>query len=247
MDTTKKHFIDLFTGGGSVYTNVCHLYDKILVNDIISDLSTLHYMLTTQPSTIEIDTRKHCETVTDKDSYVKLRDLYNNDPSADKLWALMLTCTNNMLRFNKSFKFNQTYGERNWNSNTTKKFEEFVNHISKYWSRDKFVFKSRHFSKIVPTKNCMVYLDPPYDGTEAGYNAYWSTKDELMLYDYIKNIDDIGASFMVSGVLSHADTNSKLLSKLIEDGYKVIHLDCDYNKVSKVGNKNTDEVIIINY
>jgi site-specific DNA-adenine methylase len=38
MDYTKSHFIDLFCGGGSVYTNVLDKYDKILANDIISDL-----------------------------------------------------------------------------------------------------------------------------------------------------------------------------------------------------------------
>jgi site-specific DNA-adenine methylase len=45
LDTEKKYFIDLFSGGGSVYTNVLHLYDKVLVNDIISELIGIHKAL----------------------------------------------------------------------------------------------------------------------------------------------------------------------------------------------------------
>lgn len=33
MNYTKPYFVDLFCGGGSVYTNVVDKYDKILAND----------------------------------------------------------------------------------------------------------------------------------------------------------------------------------------------------------------------
>ena len=38
MDYTKSYFVDLFCGGGSVYTNVFDKFDKIIANDIIKDL-----------------------------------------------------------------------------------------------------------------------------------------------------------------------------------------------------------------
>jgi site-specific DNA-adenine methylase len=38
FDYTKNYFVDLFTGGGSVYTNVLDKYEKIIANDIIDDL-----------------------------------------------------------------------------------------------------------------------------------------------------------------------------------------------------------------
>ena len=38
FDYSKNTFVDLFTGGGSVYTNVLDKYEKIIVNDIIKDL-----------------------------------------------------------------------------------------------------------------------------------------------------------------------------------------------------------------
>ena len=38
FDYNKPYFIDLFTGGGSVYTNVLDKYEKVIANDIIEDL-----------------------------------------------------------------------------------------------------------------------------------------------------------------------------------------------------------------
>ena len=93
----------------------------------------------------------------------------------------------------------------------------------------------------------MYYLDPPYSNTEAGYNAYLNKGDDDKLYEYIINIDEQGSSFMLSGSLNHDGKNSPLLDKLINDNFGVKKIKNDYNKVSKKGNKNTEEVIIKNY
>jgi hypothetical protein len=106
----------------------------------------------------------------------------------------------------------------------------------------------------------MYYIDPPYgriksiDGSigkkqisEAGYNAFWKEDDDKNLFDYIKQIDQNGSSFMVSGVLEHDDKVCWMLDKLIQDGFNVQELKFDYNKVSRKGDKITKEVIIKNY
>ena len=38
FDYSKSYFLDLFCGGGSVYTNVLDKYEKIWANDIIKNL-----------------------------------------------------------------------------------------------------------------------------------------------------------------------------------------------------------------
>jgi len=45
FDYTKPKFVDLFAGGGSIYTNVLHKYEEITVNDIIADLIGIHINL----------------------------------------------------------------------------------------------------------------------------------------------------------------------------------------------------------
>jgi hypothetical protein len=52
---------------------------------------------------------------------------------------------------------------------------------------------------------------------------------------------------MISGVLNHNGETCKLLSNLISDKFNYKILNFDYNKVSRVGKKETDEVIIMNY
>ena len=72
----------------------------------------------------------------------------------------------------------------------------------------------------------MVYADPPYSNTEAGYNAYWKKDDDDKLYNYLLDIDRKGSSFMISGVLNHNGETCRLLTNLIEDkfNYKVLML-----------------------
>lgn len=84
--------------------------------------------------------------------------------------------------------------------------------------------------------------------TEAGYNCYWGQKDDLVLYEKIKQINNIGASFCLSGVLNHDGQSHWLLEQLIKDGFVWKELEMDYDKVSrKKINKNTQEIIIKNY
>ena len=258
FDYSKPNFIDVFAGGGSIYTNVLDKYETIIANDIIKDLILIHNRILLDDRIIE-QTKELCPGKENPEGYAKLRESYNEQNSPEKLWALMLSCTNNMMRFNLKYKFNQTYGDRGWNTNTDKKVETFKNHIRQY--EDKLSFLSVPFEDVnIFGDRTMVYLDPPYgrikntDGTigkkqisEAGYNCYWKEEDDLNLYYYIKSIDNRRSSFMVSGVLEHGGNTCWMLDKLIKDGYNYKILDFDYNKVSRKGKKETVEVIITNY
>lgn len=259
FDYTKNNFVDIFAGGGSVYTNILDKYDKIIVNDVIKDLIGIHESLLLSDDIIE-ETMSLCPDKGDKDSFLNLREDYNNDNTSSKLWALMLSSTNNMIRFNLKFKYNQSYGNRGWNSNTTLKVEEFKNHIREYKDKIKYISKPFNELKLPISKDIMFYFDPPYgrikneDDTmgnkqisEAGYNAFWKKEDDINLYNYIKEVDKMGSSFMVSGVLEHNNLTCWMLDKLINDGYEFEVLEHNYNKVSKKGEKNTKEVIIKNY
>lgn len=244
MDYSKSGFVDVFCGGGSVYTNILDRYDTVLVNDIISDLIGIHKALMESDSIIQT-TKEACPNKDNKDEFLSLRESYNENNAPYKLWALMLSCTSNMMRFNKKFKFNQTFGKRTWNPKTEQKVKEFTEHIRKY--SPKLIFSSKSFFNLNVMKDTMYYCDPPYSNTEAGYNAYWNKGDDEKLYEFCKKIDDIGSSFMVSGLLKHNGVSCLLLDKLISDGYHVNKLEYNYNKVSRVGNKKTEEITITNY
>lgn len=244
MDYTKNTFVDVFTGGGSIYTNVLDKYESVIANDIITDLIGIHRGLLESDEIIS-KTKLLCPDKDNPVGFGTLRKNYNDNPSPEGLWALMLSSTNNMVRFNQNLKYNQTFGKRSWNDATQRKVNNFTEHIRKF--KDNLVYLSTEFENIEIKDDMMIYLDPPYSNTSAGYNAYWKKDDDEKLYKYIKNIDKIGASFMLSGVLEHDGKPCKLLERLILDGYKVIELDFNYNKVSRKGKKDTKEIIIINY
>jgi len=174
MDYTKSYFVDLFTGGGSVYTNIVDKYEKVLANDIIKELIDIHKELIVSDDIIE-KTKLLCPEKGEKEKFLELRKDFNENKSAEKLWALMLCSTNNMMRFNKKFLYNQSYGNRTWNNSTTKKVEDFTKYIRQY--KDKLIFTSKSFIDIKINKPSMVYIDPPYLETEAGYNSYFSKED----------------------------------------------------------------------
>jgi len=257
FDKTKSTFVDVFTGGGSVYTNVLDKYKSVIVNDIITDLIGIHKGLLDSDNIIS-KTKSLCPGKGNPVGFGTLRDNYNGNPSPEGLWALMLSCTNNMMRFNQKFKFNQTYGDRGFSDATQRKVNNFTEHIRKF--KDNLIYLSTQFENIDIQSDMMIYLDPPYgrikndDGTigkkqisEAGYNSFWLKDDDVKLYEFIKKIDSIGASFMVSGVLYHDGKTCWMLDKLIADGFKYKEIKYDYNKVSRKGNKETTEIIITNY
>lgn len=245
FDLSKPYFIDLFCGGGSVYTNVAHLYDKVLVNDIIKDLIGIHQGLIDGDDII-LKTKAVCPGKENAEAFSKLRENFNSSPEAHKLWALMLSSTNNMIRFNKSLKYNQSFGKRSWNSSTETKVINFTNHIRQYKNKIKFI--SKPFGDVeVKSDKIMVYCDPPYSNTEAGYNSLWNKDDDEKLYRYLLKVNDVGSSFMISGTLNHDGVTCKLLQKLIDDGFNWKELEFDYNKVSRKGKKETKEIIIKNY
>ena len=265
FDYTKPYFVDVFAGGGSVYTNILDKYEKVIANDIISDLIGIHNSLLESDDIIE-ETKSLCFNLKEnQEEFLKLRKDYNDNPTPARLWALMLSCNSNLIRFNKKGKFNQTWGKRSWNSSTESKTNDFINHTRQY--KDKIHFSSRKFNEIpIPptlgkSNKFMFYCDPPYgyvrseDGSmgdkqisEAGYNNLYYKEDDLNLYNYCHKINDMGSSFMISGVIQHGGERSWILEKLISDGFRYKELNFDYKKINKSGvDKKTKEIIIMNY
>jgi len=248
FDDTKSTFVDLFTGSFVVSTNVVEIYDNILSNDLLSDLIKIHEKLISNPYEIIEKVKNYsigCKQ--NKEKFLELRNSYNLDKTPEKLWALMLSCTNNMMRFNKDLNFNQTWGNREYNESTENKINIFIEHIKNY--KHKIKFSSVCFNDFEKNKDYFYYIDPPYINTEAEYNALWNKTLEYKLYDYILELDEIGASFAISGVLGEHTKNKKseILYKLIDDGFNYRILNCNYNKVAKIKNKKSEEVLIFNY
>lgn len=91
----------------------------------------------------------------------------------------------------------------------------------------------------------MYYLDPTYFNTGNTGAIYWSKELEELLFDFILKINDIGSSFMVSGVIKGDGNDSSVLLKLLESGFNSDILNFNYNKVSRSGNKEIKKLLFI--
>lgn len=239
-------FWDIFCGGGSVFINI--EAKKKYANDIIKPLIDFYKFL--QENNLETILKRINEVAIKKDNkteYVNLRKKFNNNNYDNTqrcidFFILICSCTNNMIRFNKKFGFNQTWGKRGFNLNTEKKLIEFHNRIYK---NNNIEFLNCSFDKLRVNKGDFVYLDPPYLITEAGYNAFWSKELEKKLYNFIDNLDSQNIKFMLSNVNKHKGLLNPHIDKLKK--YKIIILNCNYNKVSRSGNSDTEEILVINY
>jgi DNA adenine methylase Dam len=258
FDITKTNFIDLFVGGGSVFINVLDKYENIYINDYIDDIINIYRELSIGDDIIESVKNISMNLKDSQEDYLKLRDSYNSENNPYLLMALILSCNSNLMRFNKMGKFNQTWGKRQWNSNTDIKVNNFKDILRK--NRDKINFNSGTFENFPIMKDSFYYLDPPYGFikdsdsignkqiSEAGYNAFYQKENDINLRDYCHKIDKIGSTFILSGVLEHGGNRSWILDKLISDGFNYHILDYNYNKVSKKkSDKMTIEVIIKNF
>ena len=101
FDYRKSMFVDLFTGGGSVYTNIVDKFDKVLINDIIPELIEIHKQIL-KPNFIE-KVKQIVPPKDDQEMFLQLRKSFNEEKTPEKLYALMLSSTNNMIRFNKKY------------------------------------------------------------------------------------------------------------------------------------------------
>lgn len=248
FDYSKNYFIDLFVGGGSVYTNVLDKYEKVLINDVLFDLIEVHKSLYRNPHKFIESVKKLAKTKENQELYNQLRASYNLEKTPEKLYALMLSCTNNMIRYNQKGEFNQTWGKREFNDSTQKKLDIFINHLSQY--KKKIYYAGKHFYDVKPTRPSMVYCDPPYTNSLAGYNRYWNQDLENRLYEYLINLDKTGHSFALSGLYGEHMDNKRaiIIDKLIADGYNYKLLDFDYEGVARKKNsRNSQEILIFNY
>jgi DNA adenine methylase Dam len=244
-----ERFYDVFAGGLSVSINTN--YKKTIANDIISPLINFYINLkkAADENNIEEEIQKILSYKIDKNSpeqFNKVREDFNNSFDPYLFFSLVSSCTNNMMRFNKKFKFNQTFGKRTINDNTIEKIRKYCNALK---GKD-IQFTNYHFSNLftvlTPSKDDFVYLDPPYNITEAGYNAFWSKENEDYLYRVLDSLDGLGIKFALSGVSIHKGIENPYMDILKK--YKIIEINHDYEKVARKKNLgDSKEILVINY
>ena len=107
-------FVDLFCGGCNVGINVSA--KKIIFNDNLSYLIELYKKFDLLPKTeilnhIEGRINQFNLSLTNKEGYLELRKLYNQEKNPLDLFVLSAYSFNHQIRFNNSHEFNNPFGK----------------------------------------------------------------------------------------------------------------------------------------
>ena len=255
-------FVDLFCGGCNVGINI--EAEKIILNDNLTYLIDLYKEF----SALEIEeVLNHIEnristlnlSLTNKEGYLKLRELYNKEKNPLDLFVLTAYSFNHQIRFNNNHEFNNPFGKERSSFNPHMK-QNLVNFLKALKTKC-IEFKSFNFDEFDFSdlgENDFVYADPPYLITTGTYNdgkrgfTGWNENEERKLLEILRELNFRKIKFALSNVLVHKGKENKILLDWIEkNNFTVNYLDKNYsnsNYHTLDRSKNSSvEVLVTNY
>lgn len=246
----RDTFIDLFGGSGTVSVNVNSTghYKNILYNEKDKHIFGLQKHVVTNDNDFSVMQFLHNQYTKTKVDFESLRDSYNKLPCYDKLYLLMCRSNSNMIRFNKSGKYNMTFGDRKpFFLDRLREYSKAMEGV-KCWEGD---YRETLDEALLSGKGhkITVYMDAPYLDSIAQYNSGWSVQDNTDMLLYTDKLIAEGFKVIMSNIFSN---RGKEHTQLIEwcdknkDKIDVHHLDIDYGNSSfHKSNDKTDEVLVV--
>lgn len=166
-----------------------------------------------------------------KEKYYDLKDNYNNlvDLTREEedfihsnsefscelaamTWCMSYMCMNNMVRFTKEGYWGQSWGENGTKKGIGEWPPDPVNIFTNEYRCKLAELNSRmhFFNDFVPcldsfladaNEDDICFLDPPYILSSELYDMSWTIDDEKCLFEYIRELDNIGVRWMMSNYL----------------------------------------------
>ena len=249
----KDTLVDLFTGSGTIALNAVNsgICKNVYANDSLKPLMDLHTALALGGKNFIKEAKginkKYPST---KDGFLQIREAYNKKASSALLLNLQYRSNSNMLRFNKSGKFNMTYGERNrFDEDRLEQHCDLCRGIT-FYNMD-FLQCISHLQQQLEPSDTVVYIDSPYTGTTATYNEQggWSEEEDRRLLMIVSLLQYEGFKIVMSNVFSNRGYDNIFLQEWCarhKDNFDVHHLSRDYaNSSFRKSPHKTDEVLIV--
>lgn len=219
--------------------------EKIIKDYNLSDTKSKGYEY------YKVDSSKGLALI-NKAQFMTLRSDFNNGIDDElrcfaMFYTLIVFGFNNQIRFNQKNQYNLPVGKRDFNNQMRNKLLTFHHSLQ----IGKYKFTNKDFKQVSFKKNDFIYADPPYSITTATYteNNNWNTDNDKDLFDYLDNVDSLGAKFALSNVMEHKNVENIILKEWASS-YKIHYLDFNYNNSnyqSKAKQSKTVEVLITNY
>ena len=259
-------YYEPFVGGGSSFLNV--KANKYILNDINKYLIKLHiyfksfsnnndilfenlffeinkyglscsYLNKNVPNKLKDEYKKTYFAKYNKNSYINMRNDYNQDKNKlQLLYLLIIYGFNHMIRFNSKGDFNLPVGNIDFNKNVFNAINNYLNFINK----KNISFSSLDYKDFLNTinfiENDFIYFDPPYLISNSEYNKLWCEDEEIMLYNLIDKLDKNNIKFGLSNIIKHKGKENYYLKKWMNK-YYVFEINSNY--ISRFDNSIKNE------
>lgn len=211
IPTDYNYYLEPFFGGGAVYFHQAP--EKAAVSDVHKELIDFYQSVKDGHSDEIIsfmDEHPNDETI-----YYQVRDEMNIETPLDnakRFYYLRKTCYRGMLRYNKSGKFNISYGRYkkvNYYDLFNSAYETLLKGTNIYCKSFEYLFEEYN-----DPENFM-FLDPPYDSefTDYGYCSF-GKEDHIKLADQFKS-----TSIRCLMIIGKTDFIEELYKDYIVDEY----------------------------
>jgi DNA adenine methylase len=257
------NFVDLFAGGCNVGINADA--NKVYFNDNLVYLIEMYRSFQEKSfdeilSHIDMRIKQFNLSLSNKDGYIDMRKLYNQEKEPLDLFVLIAFSFNHQIRFNNHHEFNNPFGKERSSFNNTMKnnLEFFIDKLHKTnatFSDNCF----EDFNLDFLTSEDLVYCDPPYLIAKGTYNdgkrgfRCWTDKEEKILLDKLDNLNKKNVKFALSNLLVHKDKKNKILEAWLaaNENYIVHYIDSDYTnsnyQITLKHKKLSTEILVTNY
>ncbi|MDX5584113.1 MAG: DNA adenine methylase [Aureibaculum sp.] len=209
-----KRYIEPFLGGGSILYHASQHFSTCLGNDIYNPLIDIWNLVKNDPKELCHSYEQEWNLLQDTfpEHYYKVRSRFNSEKNAKDLLFLSRTCTNGIIRFNKSGEFNNSL-HLTRRGMQPEKFKSIVFDWSIRLKKTSFTCGDFNLLKNSITKNDFLYLDPPYINSK---NRYISNLEPEKLFIFLENINETGAKWALSfdGTRGDNDFRSEIPKEL---------------------------------
>ena len=185
-----KTYFEPLLGGGSVLLSLFDSevkVEKFRCSDINAPLIGIWHLIKDDPDDLIESYVERWESLQreESDFYYSTRSAFNDDHDPRKLFFLLRTCRNGILRYNKSGEFNSAFHHKR-DGIRPEKLRLDLEHWSKKLNTHDVEFEVKEYSSIETSEGDFVYLDPPYElaqveyyGGGFDYSAFWHWIEEL--------------------------------------------------------------------
>ena len=180
--------------------------------------------------------------------YYYVRDRFNDEHEPLDFLFLNRACFNGLVRFNKQFKFNTPFGHKinRFSKSYITKIVNQIKYVENCLSVYDWNFICQDFrNTIISAKpDDFIYCDPPYIKRHTDYFNSWSEKDEVDLYNLLKNFK---GKFILSTWHSNKYRENEFLTRLWKN-FNILTKKHFYHIGAKELNRNSMlEALVMNY